>query len=280
MPNIAALSDAQCNQLREYVRRGGSIVATYETSLCDEWGNRRSDFGLAELFGASYDSTPKGPVQNTYLYVERDAAGAARSPLLLGLEDVETMIGGTYQVNVRAHSGHEQQPLMRIPAVANLPMEKTFWTVDKTDIPDVYMNEVGAGRVVYFPWDIDRVYWDVMANDHAMLLRNAFVWAMNERSPVRVTGMGMFDVTAWRQRDSMTIHLVNLTNPMAMRPQMHELIPSHPQTIEIDVPAGKRVKAVHTLMKLGELAHQIQGNTLYCVVPTILDYEVVAVDLV
>ena len=24
------------------------------------------------------------------------------------------MIGGTYQVNVRAHQGHEQQPLMRI----------------------------------------------------------------------------------------------------------------------------------------------------------------------
>src|SRR5215831_5963708 len=36
LPNIAALSTAQCGQLRDYVRRGGGIVATYETSLYDE----------------------------------------------------------------------------------------------------------------------------------------------------------------------------------------------------------------------------------------------------
>ncbi len=68
------------------------------------------------------------------------------------MEDAETLIGGTWQLNVKAHPNAAQQPLSRIPAVANLPMEKTFWTVDKTDIPDVYMNQVGEGRVVYFPW--------------------------------------------------------------------------------------------------------------------------------
>jgi len=50
LPNIAALSDEQCQQIRDYVKRGGSIVATYETSLYDQWGVRRDDFGLADLF--------------------------------------------------------------------------------------------------------------------------------------------------------------------------------------------------------------------------------------
>ena len=54
LPNIAALSDAQCRQLREYVTRGGSLVATYETSLYDEWGVKRKDFGLSDLFGVSF----------------------------------------------------------------------------------------------------------------------------------------------------------------------------------------------------------------------------------
>ena len=39
LPNIAALSDAQCQQLRDFVKNGGSLIATYETSLHDEWGH-------------------------------------------------------------------------------------------------------------------------------------------------------------------------------------------------------------------------------------------------
>ena len=38
----------------------------------------------------------------------------------------------------------------------------------------------GKGRVVYFPWDIDRTFWEVLAVDHGKLLRNAVDWAANE----------------------------------------------------------------------------------------------------
>src|SRR5205814_6529208 len=55
LPNIAALSDAQCDQLRQYVSRGGSLVATHETSLYDEWGVRRQNFGLSSLFGVKFN---------------------------------------------------------------------------------------------------------------------------------------------------------------------------------------------------------------------------------
>ena len=71
LPNIAALSDGQCEQLREFVRGGGSLLATYETSLYDEWGERRADFGLADLFGASFEALREGPIQNSYFHVER-----------------------------------------------------------------------------------------------------------------------------------------------------------------------------------------------------------------
>ena len=61
LPNIAALSDSQCRQLREYVAQGGNLIATYETSLYDEWGARRKEFGLADLFGVSFKGGPRGP---------------------------------------------------------------------------------------------------------------------------------------------------------------------------------------------------------------------------
>ena len=74
LPNIAALSDAQCEQLRAFVERGGGLVATYETSLYDEWGVQRKDFGLADLFGVDFAGRVEGPMQNAYLRLEHDTA--------------------------------------------------------------------------------------------------------------------------------------------------------------------------------------------------------------
>ena len=45
------------------------------------------------------------------------------------------------------------------------------------------------------------------------LLRNAVIWALDEALPVMVEGPGMLDVTLWRQKHSLTVHLVNLTEP-------------------------------------------------------------------
>src|SRR5262245_43886441 len=80
LPNIAALSDEQCAQLRRFVEGGGGLVATFETSLYDQWGARRPDFGLADLFGASLRNVAaaamQGPMQNSYLRLNRSASGA------------------------------------------------------------------------------------------------------------------------------------------------------------------------------------------------------------
>ncbi len=67
LPNIAVLSEKQCEQLRTFAREGGSVLATFETSLYDEKGNRREDFGLTDLLGVSFDHHVEGPMQNSYL---------------------------------------------------------------------------------------------------------------------------------------------------------------------------------------------------------------------
>src|SRR5581483_8269513 len=54
LPNAAALSAGQVAAVREFVRAGGGLVATGETSLCDEIGRPRGDFALADVFGLRY----------------------------------------------------------------------------------------------------------------------------------------------------------------------------------------------------------------------------------
>jgi hypothetical protein len=158
-------------------------------------------------------------------------------------------------------------------------MEEVFPRVPKTDIPEVFAREIGRGRVVYFPWDIDRTFWEILSPDHGKLLRNAVEWALNEPAPVTVEGPGTLDVTVWRQKDSMTVHLVNLTNPMMMKGPVRELIPAPAQKVSVRLPRGARAKKVQ-LLSSGVVPRTQEANgVLTLTVPSILDLEVVAIDL-
>ena len=66
-------------------------------------------------------------------------------------------------------------------------------------MPQVFLSEVGHGRVVYFPGDIDRTFWEVLCVDHGKLLRNAVAWATDQEADVTVTGPGVLEVTVWQR---------------------------------------------------------------------------------
>lgn len=278
LPNIAALSDAQCAQLRAFVERGGGVIATYATSLYDEWGVERKDFGLADLFGVSFKGHKEGPMQNSYLRLETDTTTGKRHPLLAGLEDAPRIINGVRRVEVEATRPFANPPLTLIPSYPDLPMEQVYPRILKTNVPQVYPRQLGTGRVVYFPWDIDRTFWEVLSVDHFKLLRNAVTWATNEEPSVTVTGPGILDVTLWRQKASLTVHLVNLTNPMMMKGPVRELIPIGEQQVRVRLPDGARAKNVR-LLAAGKTLRTQRGQHLHIAVPSILDHEIIAIDL-
>ena len=145
LPNIAALSDEQCRQLRAFVERGGGLVATYETSLYNERGERRADFGLADLFGVSFRQRADGPMRNAYLQLEADPRTGRRHPLLAGLDDAPRVIHGTWRLDVTPKVAFPDRPLTLIPSYPDLPMEMVYPRVPKTEIAEAYLREVGAG---------------------------------------------------------------------------------------------------------------------------------------
>ncbi len=276
LPNIAALSTQQCGQIREFVERGGGIVATYETSLYDEWGVRRSDFGLASLFGASFAGSKEGPMQNSYLSLEKDANGQYH-PVLAGFEDANRIINGIHRVHVTPAGESLSPPLKVVATYPDLPMEECFPRSPNHDA-GIFLRQIGAGRVVYFPWDVDRTFWEVLNFDHARLLRNSILWATNEPAPLSVEGAGVLDLAIWEQKNSMTVHLVNLTNPMMMKGPVREIIPISSQQVRIRVPAGRRVQKARLLVAGSEVPYRMDGGVIMIEVPSIRVHEVIALD--
>jgi hypothetical protein len=274
LPNLTSLSDTQCEALRQFVGRGGSLLATFQTSLFTG-GSQRPNFGLADLFGVAYAGQVESGGGNSYMRVE----SATQHPILAGLEGVEQILNVSQHTLVRPVAAFSNPPLTRIPTFPTLPMEEIFPRERKTDIPEVYLRDAGPrSRIVYFPGDIDSTFATGMESDHALLLRNAVNWAMREAQPVTVTGPGILDVTVWRQTSSMTVHLVNLTNPYMLRAAYREPVPIGAQRVSVAVPQETPVKSVKLLIGGQTVQFTQAAGRVNLTVPSISFNEVVAID--
>ncbi len=59
LPEVEVLTDAQAETIRDWVRNGGKLVASYKCGLTDEKRKPRPEFPLADVFGVRYISEEK-----------------------------------------------------------------------------------------------------------------------------------------------------------------------------------------------------------------------------
>jgi hypothetical protein len=267
LPNAALLSDATCDVLRQYAAGGGSVVATFETSLYDEWGNIRKDFALSELFGASVKSSVEGPLSNSYLQVER------QHPILNQLGDTTVLPGPIFRVPIR---DIPNPILTRIPPFPAYPPEFVYRESDKTVGPSVVVRE-GVGRVVYFSDDIDRTFWRSWNRDLSRLLSNAVRWAGQDNFDAKVTGDGLLDIFYWETEPGLALHMVNYTTPALMKGPAREISIVGKQEVRLTVPKGFRPEKAFTLSAGQTVPFKRQDMEILLTVPQVGEYEVLAV---
>ena len=187
LPNVGALSDGQAASIRRFVQNGGSIVATGDTGLYDEWGDPRPDFALADLFachpigetpkleGRTRPDTGQRGSAHTYLRL----TSGARHPVLRGFEETDILPFGGSLSPLKVEST-ATVPLTFVPAFPTYPPETAWMRQPTTDIPGLILTERGRARVAYMPADVDRRYANEHLPDHAALLANVVRWVANE----------------------------------------------------------------------------------------------------
>jgi hypothetical protein len=104
-------------------------------------------------------------------------------------------------------------------------------------------------------------------------------WAADEPAPLRVSGPGLLDVAYWRQQSSLTVHLVNLTNPMTMKGPYREIVPAGPFTLELKLPETTNIRGVRLLDAARAPDTRREGTRLTVTVPSVALHEIVAVEL-
>ena len=248
LPNIAVLSNRDLKALQAYAESGGAVIATYETSLYDENGNRRNDFGLSELFGVHASGKDARNVINSYITL---LPGVGDPLMSEGFESGETggwtrkkrICGSENRVGIAWDpAGFEESPFRAVPAYPDLPMEEVYPRDVPADYEEVFFRKTGKGRAVYFPGDIDRCYWDYLLPDLKRVMTGAVRWAIEGADAVRVTCPGLVDVTLWENPEGLAVHLVNLTSVHAMRGPAEELLPLSELRVDVRndlIPEGK-----------------------------------------
>ena len=271
LPNIAMLSDRQCQQIHDYVNSGGSIMASFETSLYDENLNPRPDFGLAELLGISKAGDVIGTNGNAYYgRIERE------HPILTGFVDTNWLPGAQNRLPIKP----VPEPILTVvPGFVQYPPELAYPPVSHTDEPAVVLRETGSSRIAWFPGDIERTYWLTGHGDLLRLLHNTIRWITRDESIVHVEGDGFIEFFAWETNPGYAIHLLNYTNPNAHHGWMQSIYPLGPQIVSMTLPTGVKVKSVELLNAGNTVPFRLEGETLRFTIPRVEDYEVAAITI-
>jgi len=207
LPNNRCVPARIASLINDYVKNGGSLVATFETSLYDSLGKKKSDFDLAALFGASYlSSAPIGPSRIAYSSQKHPVTEDRTMLDLTGTNGLTTYYGQF--ARVRAASG-AIVPLIGVDVNNETDPQLKKW------VP-LLLSHHGQGRVAYFPAAIDAAYFDAGYPYERMLIANAVRWAAGGEPPVTVTApmcvqAGYFTQTNGLQR-RIIVHLLNEIN--------------------------------------------------------------------
>ena len=270
VPNAAYLADEPCRQIRAYVQAGGSLLATFETSRRNEWGDARREPALADLWGLTVAGELVGPAANSYMRIEE------RHPVLAGFEGTSLLPGPENRVPVRLREAG-RPVLTVVPSYPAFPPEMVYPRTAHTDEPAVVLRQRGSSRVAYFPGDVERTFWRSGNPDLGRLLQNTVRWVRGDQTPpVSIAGEGLLEAFAWETEPGYALHLLNYTTPNLTWGLVDRFHPIGAQRVRFEVAAGRTIRRVEALRSGRVLPFEHDGTAVRFEVPAVVDYEVVA----
>ena len=246
LPNAACLDAKQLRAIDEYVRNGGGLVASLDTSLFDGVGDPRANFGLADVLGVDYRGLPDASIAEgdldinfaksigpDYWEKRRNTFSARLSPdtFLLTNDKLATLVG-TDPVTFKG------------PAVRVRPREgtRTLATLESSGhaakFPAIVARTHGKGRAVYLAAGFDAGYYQYSYPYQRLILKQAIAWAANGTPmPVRIEAPMCVHSTVMRQTvgdtQRLIVHLFNDINTTGGHAFPNDDVPLREETLPI-----------------------------------------------
>ena len=278
LPNIGNVRDDLADELRSYVKGGGKLLATYNTSLLDEVGSELPNFALADLFGADFVEYSEYSIN--YLYNFEQPIKSALPDLPLLVKDVGYQEKSPHKAIYCRLSGGAQAL-----ATFTEPIIESDWTNgqhiyhdhappgDDTQWPAIIVNRYGSGMCVFLPFPILSTY-DFESDPRYRTLIRQLVSILGAPERLNWDAPISAHVTATQDADGWLVHVINIQKETGSV-FLNETPPSGNMTIRVkpDWPV-KYVKNAVT----GEcVGFQTIDGTTCITIPAVGLYEIIRI---
>ena len=248
LPNAACLDERQVAAIEGFVRQGGGLVASLDTSLCNEFGDPRDNFALADVLGVDYQGLPAtsnapGEIDVNFAAAIGPDYWERRKNVFDFRQDVECPLN---QGRMRTYV-HDEAVTFKGPGVRVKVQDRdaqTWATFEAKGVagaprqPAVVARKYGAGRVVYFAAGLDAGYYLYAYPYQRLALKHAIQWAAGGPQPVQIEAPMCVHMSAMRQQrdgsERLLVHLFNDLNttghhalPVDDVPLREETVPIH-----------------------------------------------------
>jgi hypothetical protein len=263
LANTACLDDGQVVGVEQYVREGGGLVASLDTSLFDEFGNPRDSFALARVQGVDYRGLPDTSSGTQELDVNfaksigPDYWEKRNNVFDFKQDSLSFLNRGRMKTYVGDNSVTFKGPAVRVTPRNEATILGTLRANpggSTTEIPAVITHSYGKVRVVYLSAGLDAAYYLYAYPYQRLVLRQAIDWAASGPRPVVVEAPMCVQSTVMRQvkdgSERLVVHLFSDLNSTAFHalpnddvPLREEVVPIH--DIRITFQPSYRFRRIH-----------------------------------
>jgi hypothetical protein len=253
VPNAPCLSEVQCSRLASYVEGGGTLLATHLTSVADEFGRPRSNYGLSELFGATLKSAEPVEIPELYLHVLSSGGLIPQDSQVMLFETA----AGAEVIGETLDRGHRR-------ALG----------------PAVVTRRNGKGQVIYIGSGLEAVYEETLneslrAYFHTLLdpiLASSRTYELEFRPGL----MPQFASSP----DTLLLHLLaNTGNIWKKLLVQEEFLAVMKVRVRLRLPQGRSAKSVALMWSGAKPEWGVRDGWVELTVPQVQVYEVIRVDL-
>ena len=259
LPNTACLSLDDCEKIKKFVFSGGNIVGSFETSLYDEAGKIREDFGLSDVMGIQFNGNIFGKMGHDYVSPVKNIKSRY-------LKDIKKILfpAPDYGISVKETTGNTEIFFCKrmkgrydgIPEVSNDPM--------------MVVNKYGKGTSIYLAGSFGKTIANFRFIEYFTILKNICDWLSSQY--VFVEDNKNVEIFLRKKGDSIFLYLINMTNGLKRPIKFLQTL----YNVKLKLKETKPVR-LFALKSETYLKHKKTRDGIEFVVPELNNFEIIKI---